>query len=47
VIGGGCETYAVNALSRVALVCVLSEVVTLCDLKSLGGDDLVEGVGRA
>lgn len=34
--------------TRVALVCVLSEVVAaLGDVQVLGGDDLVEGVGGA
>jgi hypothetical protein len=37
-------TYAVNALAGVALVCVLAQVLALCDAKGVGGDDLVECV---
>jgi hypothetical protein len=37
----------VNALSRIALVGVFAEVFALCDVEGVGGDDLVEGVGRA
>jgi hypothetical protein len=37
----------VNALARVTLVCVLAQIVALCDLESFGGDDLVERVGGA
>jgi hypothetical protein len=37
----------VNALSRIALVGVFAEVLALCDVESVGGDNLVEGVGGA
>jgi hypothetical protein len=37
----------VDALAGVALVCVLAQIVTLCDLEGFGGDDLVERVGGA
>ena len=33
-----------HTLARVSLVRVLAQVVTLCDLERLGGDDLVERV---
>ena len=38
-------TYAVNALARVTLVRVLAQIISLCDLECLRGDDLVERVG--
>jgi hypothetical protein len=41
------STYAVNALARVALVGVLSEVLALGDVERLGGDDLVQRVRGA
>jgi hypothetical protein len=34
----------VNALARITLVCVLSEVLALGDVQGGGGDDLVERV---
>jgi hypothetical protein len=37
----------VNALAGVALVGVVAEVLALCDAERVGGDDLVERVGRA
>jgi hypothetical protein len=44
---GGAVTYAVNTLARVTLVCVLAQIIALCDLERLGGDNLVERVGGA
>jgi hypothetical protein len=41
-------TYAVDAVSGIALVCVLAQaVLALCDAQGGGGDDLVEGVWAA
>ena len=37
--------YAVHALPRIALVRVLSEILALCDVQRLCGNDLVECVG--
>jgi hypothetical protein len=44
----GMVTYAVYAVSGIALVCVLAQaVLALCDAQGGGGDDLVEGVWAA
>jgi hypothetical protein len=43
-VGSARRTYAMDALARITLVCVLAEILTLRDVQGLGGDDLVERV---
>jgi hypothetical protein len=40
-------TYAVHSLPTITLIRILAQILALCDVERVGGDDLVERVGGA